>query len=343
MLGFQGFLEIHARDIIDESDDVLRPQSQLIYAIGNQQPFEGSPDRWLIIQQVLGIVKRHAYFLSTSLSYSIWCDRNSPGSFPHIQILQTEGGQQLVSLIARDVLDGHLSGLSFHSEVGLGLGGAVCEFILRKDIDLDTFKAVEKYAHQSTSWGSLLLLRGLLAHNILLFALTQRRWRVDYGLDPSPSPRSLLSIPYRAKDVPSEAAEFGHPDITILLTCLSYYYGGLSEDQLRRSFGLLLQQDDAPAEYALWLQDCGTASVPIALQSLGGVNIRSLEQWITHLVPLFTWNKRAIDLYLSKIVFPKYAKDFPQRILGSSWDIAERKRHLVTGEWTFGVSCQFAD
>ena len=332
----QRFLDTGARDIIDESDDVLRPQSQLIYAIGHQHPYEGSPDRWLIAQQVLGLVKRYtcSYSPSASPSYTIWRENNSPGSFPHIQILQAEDGEQLVSSIAEDLLDGRLSGLSIHSDSGLG--GAIREFILCKGIHQDTVRKVEAYASQSASWSSLLLLRGLLAHGILQFALTQRRWRVDYGLDPSPQPRTMLAIPYRAKDVPSETAEFGHPDVAILLTCLSYYYGGLTEEQLRVSFELLLQQDDSASEYARWLQDCDTVSVPNALQSLSGVNIRSLGQWGTYLVPLFTRNKRAIDLYLSKVVFPRYAKEFPQRISGSSWDIAERKKvHLVTGQWVF--------
>ena len=342
MSELQRLLKTHTRDIIDESDDVLRPQSQLIYAIGHQHPLEGSPDRWNIVQQILGLVKHHTSLLSTSPSYTIWCDNNSPGSFPHIQVLQAEGGEKLLSLLAEDVLDGRLSGLSFSSDQGLG--GAIREFILRKDIHPDIVRKVEAYANQSTSWGSLLLLRGLLAHNTLLFALTQRRWRVNYGFDPSPPPRTLLAIPYRAKDVPTETAEFGHPDVTILLTCLSYYYGGLSEEQLRVSFELLLQRDDPSSEYALWIKEYGKAleSVPIALQRLSGINIRSSEQWATHLVPLFTRNKRAIDMYLSKVVFPKYAKEFLQRILGSSWDMAERKNHLITGEWTSIVLCRSA-
>ncbi|KAF8129798.1 hypothetical protein EV363DRAFT_1219569 [Boletus edulis] len=325
----QKFFEIHARDILDESDDILRPQLQLIYATGHQHPFEGSPDRWVVIQQVLGLVKRHAYFLSTFDSRTVRCDGGSCGSFPHIHVLQAESGAQLKSLIAQDVLDGRLPGFSLHSE--LGFRETIREFMLRKDIHPDTIKTVEKYARQCTFWGPLLLLRGLLAHDILLFVFTQRRWRVDYGLDVTSTPRTMLAIPYRAKDVPTEMAEFGHPDITILLTCLSYYYEGLSKKQLEISFKLLLQEDDPSSEYALWLEDCGTASVPDPLRKLSGVNIRSLEQWVNYLAPLFSKNKKAIDLYLSKVVFAKHAKECPLRISGSYWHIAERKNHLVTG------------
>lgn len=366
LLQLQRFLETHARDILDESDDVLRPQFQVIYAIGNEGPFEGSPDRWVIIQQVLGLVKRHAYLLSTHDSHTMRCDSTSPGSFPHIHILHPESGEQLISLIAQDVLDGRLPSLRFRSD--LGLTGALRQFMLRKDIHPDTVRTIETLTRHTTGWGSLLLLRGLLANNILLFALTRHRWRVDYGLDPkehdvvvtmsqyhggrtrrqhaSQSPRlhidrllkcfsakwTMLAIPYRAKDKPAETAQFGHPDIIILFTCLSYYYGGLRVEQLTIAFELLLQQDDPATEYALWLEDCGPAMVPNALQTLSGVNIRSLEQWNKYLVPLFTRNKRAINLYLSKAVFPKHAKDFPQRISISYWDIAEKKNRLVTGE-----------
>ena len=77
------------------------------------------------------------------------------------------------------------------------------------------------------------------------------------------------------------------------------------------------------------------STLPDKLQKLSGVNIRSLEQWERHLVPLFSRNKEAIDLFLSKIVFPNHAKEFPQRISGTYWDIAEQKKHLVTGEYMF--------
>jgi hypothetical protein len=72
----------------------------------------------------------------------------------------------------------------------------------------------------------LLLLKGLFAIGVLKFCLAQKRWRVHYGLDPS---RIMLAVPYHIKDSPVPRAEFSHPDATIVLTCLSYYYGGLSD------------------------------------------------------------------------------------------------------------------
>lgn len=35
-----------------------------------------------------------------------------------------------------------------------------------------------------------------------------------------------MAIPFKAKDVAAEMTEFGHPDVAICLTQLSYYYSG---------------------------------------------------------------------------------------------------------------------
>ncbi|OAX31196.1 hypothetical protein K503DRAFT_647823, partial [Rhizopogon vinicolor AM-OR11-026] len=76
-------------------------------------------------------------------------------------------------------------------------------------------------------------------------------WRIDYGLDPQ---RTMLAVPYRAKDVPSSRAEFGYPDIAIVLTCLSYYYGGLDEKQVAVCFSQLLKQNNPALEYETWIE-----------------------------------------------------------------------------------------
>ena len=72
-----------------------------------------------------------------------------------------------------------------------------------------------------------MVLRGLLSYDVLYLALS-KRWRVEYGVN-SKGYRQM-AVPFRAKDVPSERSEFGHPDVAILLTILSYYYSGLTYD-----------------------------------------------------------------------------------------------------------------
>ena len=226
------------------------------------------------------------------------------------------------------------------------LRDAIRSFISDEDVLQipDTAKRVEAYAkrsHQSYLWSGLLLLRGLLASNILFFALSERRWRVDYGLVPRPLHRwpfnrsptpTMLAVPYRAKDVPAPNTQFGHPDITIILTCLSYYYAGLTEEQLRVSFETLLDQDDPFTEYEFWVKDYDRESVPDSLRRLSEINLRSSEQWDNVIFPLFCRNQGAIDFYLSRVVFPHEAKGFPWKLSGSSWDLAEKREKPITGE-----------
>ena len=79
----------------------------------------------------------------------------------------------------------------------------------------------------------LLLLRGLLATNVILFALGQKRFCVNYGLAPNRHLPTILAVLYYAKDSPAPYSEFSYLDIVIVLTYLIYYYQGLSNGELR--------------------------------------------------------------------------------------------------------------
>ena len=345
-LSLQKWIHSHARDILDESDEILHSRFQLVYTTGHKQHMDGYPDRWTITQQVLRLVKKHISSISRYSPESIDYERGPPGSFPHLHIVRSsDTGRRLISLIVEDVMAGRLPNLNFQ-HVSSALHDAIRSFISDQDIlhVPDTEKRVEEYAkhsRQSNLWSGLLLLRGLLVSNILWFALSERRWSVDYGLVPrsqrrtlsyfNRSPPTLLAVPYRAKDVPAPDTQFGHPDITIILTCLSYFYTGLSEEQLRAAFELLLDLDDPSTEYALWIQDYDCESVPDPLRELREINLRSSEQWDKVIFPLFTRNQVAIDFYLSRVVFPREAKEFPWKLSGSSWDLAEKREKLITG------------
>lgn len=117
----------------------------------------------------------------------------------------------------------------------------------------------------------LLLLRGLLAGGVLGFAFYDKRWRVNYGLDPSRLPMTKLALPYKGKDNPSPRSEFSHPDVIIILTCLSYYYGGLEDKVLYLALEHLIRSDQAHMEYQEWVDD--VPDLPPGLHALGGINI----------------------------------------------------------------------
>lgn len=175
------------------------------------------------------------------------------------------------------------------------------------------------------STATLYLLRGLFAHNIIFFILREKRWKVDYGLDLH---RTLLAVPYRAKDSPAGRAEFSHPDVAITLTCLSYYYGGLNEDQLETCFQGLYKSDSPTLQYERWVK--GITGLDRRLKNLSGINLDDVKQW-KEIVGIFKYNKAVIDFYLAEVVFPREAKEFKDKLSTSGWDIAGEKTHPTTG------------
>jgi hypothetical protein len=124
-------------------------------------------------------------------------------------------------------------------------------------------------------------------------------------------------------------AEFGHPDVAIALTCLSYYYGGLTKEQVLQCFGLLAKLDNPNMEYDQWVES--GKDIPDSLRQINGVNTDDETQVSEHLVPLFSRNPRVVDFFLSQVVFPRAAKEFPHKLSTSAWDLAEVKSNVTTG------------
>ncbi|KAG8938032.1 hypothetical protein FRC03_007699, partial [Tulasnella sp. 419] len=324
LLESQRWLTSNSRDILDESDEILHVKYQLVYTVGQQQSVHGSPDRWIIVQQVLALVKKHAGAIHHSHPDGFEVVDDHSGGYPRIRILSDDAGAALIKLVAEDIWNGALDHCSFDL-FPLELRSSVLSYIASLQVSSQDNHILEEYCRNSDAWNTLLIVRGLLAHGILQFVLKEKRWRVDYGPDFS---RSMMAVPYRAKDVPSLRAEFSHPDVAILLTCLSYYWQGLSQSQLEQCFDLLLKQDNPSMEYRKWVVH--EQMVPEQLTHLGGIHLRDLDQR-TELHNVFHRNHAVIDFFLSQIVFPRDAKEFPSKMATSGWDLAETKGHVTTG------------
>jgi hypothetical protein len=132
-----------------------------------------------------------------------------------------------------------------------------------------------------------------------------------------------LAVPYRAKDSPALRAEFSHPDVVIVLTSLSYYYGGLTNDELFLAFGHLLKSDQADDEYQEWVKDA--LKLPTAFQDFSGINLKDKIQYTEQVFPSLRYAKAAVDYFLAHIVFPKEMKEFPHKLSASGWDIGQIK------------------
>ena len=48
-------------------------------------------------------------------------------------------------------------------------------------------------------------------------------------------------------------------------------------------------------------------------------------------MPLLSRNKRVVDFYLSQVVFPRAAREFPNKLPTSAWDLVENKKNISTG------------
>ncbi|CAE6507523.1 unnamed protein product [Rhizoctonia solani] len=321
------WLKSHARDILDESDEILHVRYQRVYTIGEQKPPDNYPDRWTITQQLLSLAATHVERLEGEYPGSLVHKYLRAGQFPTLRIMPDcplEAGGRVIEAIATDVRNGRLLNLSC-DRLPLPVWNNLIELFTKPNLSFSKYESL-RHKCDPITWKGLLLVRGLLASGILVFALKHKHYRVDYGLDMS---RSLLAVPYRAKDIPSLRAEFGHPDISIVLTCLSYYYHGLTIQQLDLCFELLFKLDNPSLEYQQWVE-CNNET-PEDLKQLNSVNIKDRQQFTKRLVPLFSYNSATIDFFLSSVVFPKGAKEFPQKLATSGWDLAEKKPHITTG------------
>ncbi|KAF5023030.1 hypothetical protein F66182_4914 [Fusarium sp. NRRL 66182] len=331
MMNTRNFFDQSSRDIVDESDENFSVKFELIYTLGNQRSIENSPGRWVIIQQVLALVakmareaKARSEFSDSLEFYDCHGERH-----PKIRFLQVETGEAILGRVANSICSTGMSGLPIARQ-GRSTRDAIHNYMTRWNLTTAEISRVEDSLFwDDTTKGPILLLRGLFAGGILTFTLGQKRWRVNYGVDPNREKGTKLAVPFRAKDNPTPRSEFSHPDVVIVLTCLSYYYSGLDDDALFAAFGLLTSSDDAEQEYQEWVETAPT--LPSEFRALGGVNLRDRVQCLTDIFPYLRYSKSAIDYYLSHLVFAKESKEFPHKLSASGWDLGKAKTHPTTG------------
>lgn len=214
LLDSQRWLNQHARDILDESDEILNVAYQLVYTSGSQAALEDHPDRWTVIQQMLASVKKHVTNVHRLCPDEIELNWATEDAFPTtLRILEQAAGHRLLRLVAQETMQSVPRSHLFSHE----LYRAAIQFVSGPVVDPSSLDLLKSHCKPTALWSGLLLRRGMLAGGILSFVLGKKRYRVDYGLDLT---RTMLAVPYRAKDVPSPRADFGHPDVVLALTCL---------------------------------------------------------------------------------------------------------------------------
>jgi hypothetical protein len=192
----QRWLTENSRDVLDESDEILHIRYQLVYTSGVQKPLDDHPDRWTTTQQLLTLVQKHASNVKQQYPYDVQFDPRDGEAFSGLRLLPSENAhayEYLRSLLVEDSMKGHLLNLNL-LVLATPVHDAARRFITSREISSADRNLVRD--ESGSMWKGLLLLRGLLALDILRYVLTEKRYRVNYGLDLS---RSLLAVPYRAK------------------------------------------------------------------------------------------------------------------------------------------------
>ena len=316
LLKIQEWLVANAKDLLDESDEILDVKFQLIYTIGNQRHMDGQPERWLLTQSVFDLVDKHATAIESESPDDIETTRRSEASFPVIRLLASYAGSKLNSRLVEDILESKLPGLNLDSW-SPDDKGVLSSFLLNVEVGKEVCSNITDLCRTDESlMKKILLLRGLIAHKVLQFILGGKRWSVNFGQHPN---RCLVAVPYRAKGVPAATAEFGHPDVTIALTCLTYYYSGMSDHQMRLCFEILQKADDPSLEYQSWTSR--SDMLPSDLRNWNSVNLEDHQQSYNVLFPALKYCKRVSDFYMANIVFPREGKEFDQKLSSSGWDI----------------------
>lgn len=313
MARFQRWLESHARDVLDESDHTLAVRTQLIYPSGPQTAVDGHPHRWLVAEQLLALVELQLDDLYRKFPRSIEIVRREAGGFPHVFFLRSDVEDELIRRLTVDICRGNRGILPIDS-LDSADRSTIKEFLTSFSVSQATVDRISTLCpDQGHIRSSVMVLRGLLVHRILLMTL-KKRYGVTYGLHEARDP---VAVPFHAKGVPSDTSEFGHVDVSILLTCLTFYHKGLNTNQVRDALGSVLKSDDPAAEYDNW---CDQEGFPEHLRNWHAINAGD-ERQVTDIHQFVQFKVVVIDYYLNNFVFPRHAKQFKVKLQSSGWDI----------------------
>ncbi|KAH7115923.1 hypothetical protein B0J11DRAFT_571692 [Dendryphion nanum] len=312
MVKIQANIDKCARDVLDECDVLLAIRTQLIYPSGSQMTMDGHPLRWQTIETVLRIIRSYLPLLIQQFPRSIEVVERAVGGYQLIYFLRPDVEDYLIKRLVFDICSGQTQVLPI-AEYPNSQQKDIETFISNPTVSTEVYKRViAMFKDKIHLMKVTYLLRGLFVHRILLSTL-KKRWNVQYGLHPQRDP---IAVPYHSKGTPSPSAEWGHPDVAITLTCMSFYYDGLSAAQFRQSFEQLLKSDEPSVEYEKW----ATSDLPEGLRDYTAINTEDAVQ-IAGLHSFMQHNVFLVDFFMNNFVFPRHAKQFKSKLEASGWDL----------------------
>jgi hypothetical protein len=300
MMDIQAWLDLRSRDVMDECDVSLAIRTQLIYPSGSQTTVDGHPLRWQTVQALLRLVEAYLSSLQNVFPKSVELVRRPGGGFPLIYFLRKDIEDHLIAAIVQAICKGQTSILP---GILITNQHALKTYISELNISAEVVNSVTYMFKDKLHLLNVARhLRGLLVKSTLL-AIMKKRWNVQYGLHPTRDP---VAVPYlvsysaqmtsatlsfvmcrvlcslrisftnieQAKGVPSATAEWGHADVAIILTTMSFYYQGVSTTQLKQAFEELLKLDEPSIEYEKWAM----GKLPEGLRDYRCINVEDSMQ-----------------------------------------------------------------
>ncbi|TMW55333.1 hypothetical protein Poli38472_013224 [Pythium oligandrum] len=331
-------------DIFDESDALLHHKYHLVYAVGTPCPLENASDRWSTAEALLSSLmnpeSRKVQALLRELPDQ-WCHQpeysDRRGAFNGFRLkASADDLEEYRAKFRRVLVDDLLTNAPFELawlEVFSSRSKRLRRHLLRFvcDVEADPEELLSKMRGVSSFKHQLLALRGLISFGVLEHCLEKRN-RVSFGLPVPGSRPKLLAIPFQAADLPSERAEFCHPDVSIVLTLLAYYHAGLRDEEVFKAFQtlLLLDESERARYYDAWFD-----SVKSLLSEEDRTLLRSMQNIVldnavvvNRLHEVYRYCMGTINFYLNRIVFPRDTRQYPQRLARSAWDLVRGPRNV---------------
>lgn len=228
-------------------------------------------------------------YICDGVNYGSGSVGNRPEVFRPCRLLDADIYEHLKYALAHDFLNCELS-IPFPEMTDATIT-TLYDILVDKTVDERTLNAFLK-EFDAGPQKTILIVSGLLKFEVLRLALT-KRWRVNYGRNALGQRK--MAVPYKAKDVASEMTEFGHPDVAICLTHLSYYYSGLSDVELFETFRRLELDENPNDTYNEWIRSVPECKLHVSIKTYSGVNLSDAKQRTNYLFPVLRRNMWVID------------------------------------------------
>ncbi|KAK5992587.1 hypothetical protein PT974_06001 [Cladobotryum mycophilum] len=323
MIGFQNWMETKCRDILDESDFTLAVKTQLNYPSGSEMPVDGHPFRWQVIEDLLALVAHKVPELKSHFPRSLEI-LGQPGWFPMMQFLKSDVEDEIYNCIINSICAGQALFLRPAKRNDPQLQQAIRRVLCEEQFDSHLYKEVTAaYAHPESAAKKLLINYHIVSFQTLECSV----WASRRGYP--------VAVPYESRDTPSERAEWGHPDVAIVFTCLSFYFSGLTHMQFHQGLQHILTSEDPASQYERWISE--SITLPEALHHWNVINMDD-EGQVQDLWKHLNKSRIVVNHYLNTFVFPLHARQFSVKLQASAWDIPILSHGSNQGTLTTGFS-----